>query len=114
MSTPAPAPSPSLIESIMTPIVNVTYSLGLIGYPNSAFVRLAVGTLLTAVALYIIKPEWAFITIKGKDGKNDRTVPKQWSVTASDELKNKSPEATTALPWWLLAFAVGLAFSLFV
>lgn len=105
----APARSPSILESVWGPVTDATYSLGLLGYPNAAFVRLAVGTLVAGIVLQIWKPSLFFIDVNDKTG-----VPKQWSLTASEAFSTKYPTALTAVPWWLAAIAAGFAFAVFV
>jgi len=94
----------AIVESVWGPVTEATYNLGLLGYPNSAFVRLAVGTLATGIVLVLWKPDWFFATI------DDRTVPMVWSVTAPES----SAAPKTAFPWWAAALSVGVAFALFV
>lgn len=98
----------SVVESVWSPVIDATYSVGLIGYDNSAFVRLAAGTLFGAILLYIWKPSWAFYTAEGV------TRPKKWSVTADKSGKDTHQEALTSVPWWLVAVGFGLAFALVV
>lgn len=101
----------SIIESIWVPIVDVTESFGLIGYPGSSLLRFGVGALGAAIVLFFWKPSFAFVKPEGDDAKK---VPKQWRFTADATLQEKHPEALATVPWWLAAAGVGLVFALFV
>lgn len=98
----------SVVESVWGPVTNTAYSLGLVGYPGSSFIRLAAGTVVTGLLLTWLKPSLFYVTVDGKE------VAKKWSLTASSDERDKHSAALTAVPWWLASVSVGILFALFV
>lgn len=88
-------------EAIIAPVEGVFDSFGLMNGPNAPLKRFIAVAGLTGLAVWAIRPEFAFM-----GGE-----PRPWSVMVPVSREGAQPTPT---PWWMPSLIAGLIFSFLI